>query len=86
LIDTRPLIRGEQVEGEEAALDVENPTFGPVAPIVPVRSLDEAIELANATRFGLEAIQETKHVHLETQIGIKDWWFPYGGGPQAKGA
>ncbi len=30
-------------------------TFGPVAPIVPVRSLDEAIELANGTRFGLGA-------------------------------
>ena len=28
-------------------------TFGPVAPIVPVSSLDEAIELANATRYGL---------------------------------
>ncbi|HEX2160239.1 MAG TPA: aldehyde dehydrogenase family protein [Thermoleophilaceae bacterium] len=110
-------------------------TFGPVAPIVPVRSLDEAIELANGTRFGLganvytrdlatavrcmrelkagtvwindpltdndagpfggfkqsglgrelgqeglEAFQETKHVHMETRIEAKDWWYPYGGG------
>ena len=109
-------------------------TFGPVAPIVPVRTLDEAIELANATRFGLgcnvytrdldsifrcmreikagtvwfndpltdndagpfggmkqsglgrelgeeglEAFQETKHVHLETRIAPKEWWYPYGG-------
>jgi betaine-aldehyde dehydrogenase len=30
-------------------------TFGPVAPIVPVSSLDEAIDLANSTRFGLGA-------------------------------
>ena len=108
-------------------------TFGPVAPIVRVRTLDEAIELANSTRFGLganvytadmktmlrcmrelkagtvwfndpltdndagpfggfkqsglgrelgreglEAFQETKHVHVETEIEAKDWWYPYG--------
>jgi acyl-CoA reductase-like NAD-dependent aldehyde dehydrogenase len=108
-------------------------TFGPVAPIVPVASLDEAIALANGTRFGLganvytrdlatavrcmreikagtvwindpltdndagpfggykqsgigrelgreglEAFQETKHVHMETRIEPKSWWYPYG--------
>ncbi len=108
-------------------------TFGPVAPIVPVKSLDEAITLANGTRFGLganvytrdletavrcmrelragtvwindpltdndagpfggfkqsglgrelgqeglEAFQETKHVHMETRIEQKEWWYPYG--------
>jgi betaine-aldehyde dehydrogenase len=108
-------------------------TFGPVAPIVPVSSLDEAIELANGTRFGLganiytsdfktilrcmreikagtvwfndpltdndagpfggfkqsglgrelgreglEAFQETKHVHIESEIAPKEWWYPYG--------
>jgi acyl-CoA reductase-like NAD-dependent aldehyde dehydrogenase len=108
-------------------------TFGPVAPILRVRSLDEAIVLANSTRFGLganvytedlktmlrcmrelkagtvwfndpltdndagpfggfkqsglgrelgreglEAFQETKHVHIETEIEAKDWWYPYG--------
>jgi acyl-CoA reductase-like NAD-dependent aldehyde dehydrogenase len=107
-------------------------TFGPVAPIVPVKSLDEAIELANSTRFGLganvytrdlknavrcmrelragtvwindpltdndagpfggfkqsglgrelgreglEAFQETKHVHIETELERKEWWYPY---------
>jgi betaine-aldehyde dehydrogenase len=107
-------------------------TFGPVAPIVRVRTLDEAIELANSTRFGLganvytadlktmvrcmreikagtvwfndpltdndagpfggfkqsglgrelgreglEAFQETKHVHIETEIAPKEWWYPY---------
>jgi acyl-CoA reductase-like NAD-dependent aldehyde dehydrogenase len=107
-------------------------TFGPVAPLVPVRSLDEAIELANGTEFGLganvythdlenaircmrelragtvwindpltdndagpfggfkqsglgrelgreglEAFQETKHVHMESRIERKEWWYPY---------
>ena len=108
-------------------------TFGPVAPIVPVDSLDEAIALANSTRFGLganvytrdletalrcvreiqagtvwindpltdndagpfggfkqsgmgrelgqeglEAFQETKHAHIETNVEVKEWWYPYG--------
>ena len=107
-------------------------TFGPVAPIVRVASLDEAIERANGTEFGLganvytgdlenavrcmrelragtvwindpltdndagpfggfkqsglgrelgreglEAFQETKHVHVETRIERKEWWYPY---------
>jgi acyl-CoA reductase-like NAD-dependent aldehyde dehydrogenase len=106
-------------------------TFGPVAPLVPVSSLDEAIVLANGTEFGLganvytadlesavrcmrelragtvwindpltdndagpfggfkqsglrelgreglEAFQETKHVHMESKIERKEWWYPY---------
>jgi len=107
-------------------------TFGPIAPLVPVRSLGEAIELANGTEFGLganvytadlenavrcmrelragtvwindpltdndagpfggfkqsglgrelgreglEAFQETKHVHMESRIERKEWWYPY---------
>jgi acyl-CoA reductase-like NAD-dependent aldehyde dehydrogenase len=124
--------RGHYLAPESTAL-LREETFGPVAPIVPVDSLDEAIRLANGTRFGLganvytrdletavrcmreikagtvwindpltdndagpfggmkqsglgrelgqeglEAFQETKHVHIETKIGLKDWWYPYG--------
>jgi acyl-CoA reductase-like NAD-dependent aldehyde dehydrogenase len=124
------------VTGAPAETDLlREETFGPVAPLVRVRSLDEAIELANSTRFGLganiytgdlktmvrcmrevkagtvwfndpltdndagpfggfkqsglgrelgreglEAFQETKHVHVETEIAPKEWWYPYGGG------
>jgi acyl-CoA reductase-like NAD-dependent aldehyde dehydrogenase len=124
------------VTGAPAETDLlREETFGPVAPIVPVKSLDEAIELANGTRFGLganvytrdlenavrcmrelragtvwindpltdndagpfggfkqsgigrelgreglEAFQETKHVHMETKVERKDWWYPYGPG------
>jgi len=122
------------VTGAPASTDLlREETFGPVAPIVPVASLDEAIELANSTPYGLganvytrdletavrcmreiqagtvwindpltdndagpfggmkqsgfgrelgqeglEAFQDTKHVHIETKIAPKDWWYPYG--------
>jgi betaine-aldehyde dehydrogenase len=124
------------VTGAPAETDLlREETFGPVAPIVRVGSLDEAIELANSTPFGLganiytadlkttvrclrevkagtvwfndpltdndagpfggfkqsglgrelgreglEAFQETKHVHIETEIAAKEWWYPYGDG------
>jgi acyl-CoA reductase-like NAD-dependent aldehyde dehydrogenase len=122
------------VTGAPAETDLlREETFGPVAPIVPVSGLDEAIELANASPYGLganvytreletaircarelragtvwindpltdndagpfggmkrsgsgrelgleglDAFQETKHVHIETKLEIKDWWYPYG--------
>ena len=44
------------VTGAPAETDLlREETFGPVAPIVPVDSLDEAIALANGTRYGLGA-------------------------------
>lgn len=84
------------ITGAPAETDLlREETFGPVAPIVRVRCIEEAIALANGTRFGLggfkqsgvgrelgqeglEAFQETKHVHMETRIERKEWWYPYG--------
>jgi betaine-aldehyde dehydrogenase len=31
---------------------------------------------------GLETFMETKHVHWDFSDAPKDWWYPYGGGPQ----
>lgn len=108
-------------------------TFGPVAPIVPVKDLDDAIALANGLDFGLganiytrdlkraircvkevragsvwindpltdndagpfggfknsgigrelgteglDAFREAKHAHIDTEIEVKEWWYPYG--------
>lgn len=119
------------VPSDAAVLNEE--TFGPVAPIVPVRSLDEAIELANGLESGLgatvctgdlksaircvkeiragsvwindpltdndagpfggfgssgigrelgteglDAFREAKHAHIETELEVKEWWYPYG--------
>ena len=121
------------VTGATAETDLlREETFGPVAPLVRVGSLDEAIALANSTpyglganiytedfktilrcmrevkagtvwfndpltdndagpfggfkqsglgrelgREGLEAFQETKHVHIESEVAAKEWWYPY---------
>ena len=121
------------VTGAPAETDLlREETFGPVAPLVRVKNLDEAIELANSTpyglganiytqdfktilrcmrevkagtvwfndpltdndagpfggfkqsglgrelgREGLEAFQETKHVHIESEVAPKEWWYPY---------
>jgi betaine-aldehyde dehydrogenase len=119
------------VPAEAAVLNAE--TFGPVAPIVRVGSVDEAVAAANGSPYGLgvnvyttdletsislsrrlkagtvwindpltdndagpfggfkqsglgrelgpeglEAFQETKHVHLDPRIERKEWWYPYG--------
>jgi betaine-aldehyde dehydrogenase len=55
---------------------VNDESFGPVAPIVKVRSLDEAIELANRSRFGLGAniytrdLSESMRAVNEIQSGM----------------
>ena len=107
-------------------------TFGPVAPIARVSSLDEAIARTNASEFGLGAnvytsrldymmqamegidagtvwfndpltdneaapfggmkssgigrelgieglddFRQSKHVHIDTKMDVKSWWYPY---------
>ena len=27
---------------------------------------------------GLDAFREARHVHMDTEIEIKEWWYPYG--------
>ena len=107
-------------------------TFGPVAPIAKVASLDEAIERTNSSEYGLganvytlrldymlkameeidagtvwfndpltdneaapfggmkasgngrelgpeglEDFRQAKHVHIDTKMDLKSWWYPY---------
>ncbi len=47
-------------------------TFGPVAPIVPVSSLDEAIELANSTRYGLGCNVYTRDLQHDRALHARD--------------
>jgi acyl-CoA reductase-like NAD-dependent aldehyde dehydrogenase len=123
---------------EPSMMVMRDETFGPVVPVVEVRSLDEAIEQANSVpyglganvytqdfekmlkcmrelragtvwindpltdndaapfggqkgsgigrelgREGLEAFQESKHVHIDPKVEKKEWWYPYGPGDEA---
>ena len=40
---------------------VVNETFGPVAPLIKVKTVDEAIQIANATEYGLQAGEFTEN-------------------------
>lgn len=69
-------------------------TFGPVAPIMTFRTLDEALEIANATEYGLtasiftrslhdawHAAEELRHgtVHVNETTNYWDQLAPFGG-------
>ena len=45
----------------------------------PFGGISSPASAASSGQEGLEAFQETKHVHIETKIAPKDWWYPYGG-------
>lgn len=120
------------VDVDESMDVMAKETFGPVAPIAKVSSLEEAIERTNASEFGLGAnvytkrldymltameeieagtvwfndpltdneaapfggmkasgtgrelgpeglddFRQTKHVHIDTKMDAKSWWYPY---------
>jgi acyl-CoA reductase-like NAD-dependent aldehyde dehydrogenase len=81
----------DQVPPGAAALTEE--IFGPVSPIVPFRTVDEAIALANDTEYGLAAFVWTRDLNAAFAIserlefgmvGINDWYpvtaeAPFGG-------
>jgi lactaldehyde dehydrogenase len=50
---------------------VSDETFGPIAPIIRVSSVDEAFEVANNTEFGLQAGIFTKEHRNCTQSQLK---------------
>ncbi|WP_230862803.1 aldehyde dehydrogenase family protein [Amycolatopsis camponoti] len=76
--------------------------FGPVAPVVVVRDADEAVEVANATEYGLVAAVQTGSlergrdlaqrlrtgiVHVNDQTLNNDAYAPFGGtGASGNGA
>ena len=61
------------VTGAPAETDLlREETFGPVAPIVPVSSLDEAIELANSTRYGLGCNVYTRDLADDPALHARD--------------
>lgn len=52
------------LDGVNMSMDlVANETFGPVAPIIRVDGIDEAIKVANDTRYGLQAGVFTESIH-----------------------
>ena len=43
----------------------------------PLRGLQAVGNGRELGQEGLEAFQETKHAHIETNIEVKEWWYPY---------
>jgi len=48
---------------KENTLLVTNETFGPIAPIIRVNGVEEAIKIANSTDYGLQAGVYTENIH-----------------------
>jgi lactaldehyde dehydrogenase len=46
---------------------VQDETFGPISPIIRVKGVEEAIKVANDTRYGLQASIFTENIHHALQ-------------------
>ena len=44
-------------------------TFGPVIPVVQVKDVDQAIDLANKSRYGLDSCVFTTNINLARKVG-----------------
>ncbi|KZX16026.1 lactaldehyde dehydrogenase [Methanobrevibacter curvatus] len=51
----------DNIDGESSIIKQE--LFGPVAPVIRVKDVDEAIKIANNTEFGLQAGVYTENIH-----------------------
>ena len=47
---------------------VKNETFGPVAPIIRVKDVDEAINVANSSTYGLQSCVFTENIHNALKV------------------
>jgi acyl-CoA reductase-like NAD-dependent aldehyde dehydrogenase len=59
-----------EVENDDSAL-MRDETFGPIIPIAVVASAEEAIQRANASRYGLTASLWTKNTHQAEELAKK---------------
>lgn len=59
-----------KIDADDNAL-ITDETFGPVVPITPVDSVDEAVRRANASRYGLTASVWTANVRLAEQLAAR---------------
>ncbi len=64
-----PTVFAEVTKEMDVAKDME--IFGPVVPIIAFDTVDEAIEIANSSKFGLSGAVYTKDWKLGTSIAMK---------------
>ena len=89
LIEGSALLSPGIVEFADAAMLPDEEHFGPLLKVLRYHDFDEAIELANATRFGLSAglLSEDAELHRrfleESRAGIVNWNRPTTGASSA---